>query len=149
MSKIEYVNKKPACACAVGLDFLGDRWSLIIIRDLFKGYNTYTDFLKKSSEGIATNILNDRLKKLVALGIIDFIKKESDRKVKEYFLTDKGIDLYPLIYELQNWTLKHVKFNHTDRTSNWKNFNESTTPDEVINYYVNSYNKIRFEHFGF
>ncbi|MEN8880003.1 MAG: helix-turn-helix domain-containing protein [Polaribacter sp.] len=149
MSKIKYVSKKPACACAVGLDLLGDRWSLIIIRDLFKGYNTYTDFLKKSSEGIATNILNDRLKKLVALGIIDFIKKESDRKVKEYFLTDKGIDLYPLIYELQNWSLKHVKFNHTDRTSNWKNFNESTTPDEVINYYVNSYKKIRFEHFGF
>lgn len=59
MSKIKYVSKKPACACAVGLDFLGDRWSLIIIRDLFKGYNTYTDFLKKSSEGIATNILNE------------------------------------------------------------------------------------------
>src|SRR6056300_822218 len=99
--KILYNDLQPKCACAVGLDLLGDRWSLIIVRDLFKGYTTYSDFLRKASEGIASNILNDRLKKLVSLGIIDFRKKESDRKVKEYYLTDAGIDLYPVIYSLK------------------------------------------------
>ena len=76
--KIKYQSKQPKCACAVGLDLLGDRWSLIIVRDLFKGYSTYSDFLRKASEGIASNILNDRLKKLVSLGIIDFRKKEGE-----------------------------------------------------------------------
>jgi len=46
--KIKYQDTQPRCACAVGLDLLGDRWSLIIVRDLFKGYSTYSDFLKKS-----------------------------------------------------------------------------------------------------
>ena len=147
--KIKYHSEQPKCACAVGLDLLGDRWSLIIVRDLFKGYNTYSDFLHKASEGIATNILNDRLKKLVSLGIIDFRKKESDRKVKEYYLTDAGIDLYPVIYSLQNWATKHVDFQYTERTTNWKTFNDNVTQEEVIDHFIESYKKIRAENFGF
>ena len=147
--KINYQSEQPKCACAVGLDLLGDRWSLIIVRDLFKGYTTYSDFLKKSSEGIATNILNDRLKKLVSMGIINYRKKESDRKVKEYYLTDVGIDLYPVIYSLQNWTTKHVNFQYTERTTNWKAFNDKVTPEEVIDYFIENYKKIRVENFGF
>lgn len=147
--KINYQSEQPKCACAVGLDLLGDRWSLIIVRDLFKGYTTYSDFLKKASEGIATNILNDRLKKLVSMGIINYRKKESDRKVKEYYLTDVGIDLYPVIYSLQNWTAKHVNFQYTERTTNWKAFNDKVTPEEVINYFIENYKKIRVENFGF
>lgn len=147
--KINYQSEKPKCACAVGLDLLGDRWSLIIVRDLFKGYTTYSDFLKKASEGISTNILNDRLKKLVSMGIINYRKKESDRKVKEYYLTDAGIDLYPVIYSLQNWTTKHVNFQYTERTTNWKVFNDKVTPEEVINYFIENYKKIRAENFGF
>ena len=139
--KIKYHSEQPKCACAVGLDLLGDRWSLIIVRDLFKGYSTYSDFLHKASEGIATNILNDRLKKLVSLGIIDFRKKESDRKVKEYYLTDAGIDLYPVIYSLQNWATKHVDFQYTERTTNWKKFNDNVTQEEVIDHFIESYKK--------
>ena len=147
--KIKYQSERPKCACAVGLDFLGDRWSLIIVRDLFKGYSTYSDFLRKASEGIASNILNDRLKKLVSMGIIDFRKKESDRKVKEYYLTDAGIDLYPVIYSLQNWATKHVDFQYTERTMNWKAFNDKVTQEEVIDHYIENYKKIRAENFGF
>ena len=147
--KIKYQSSQPMCACAVGLDLLGDRWSLIIVRDLFKGYSTYSDFLRKSSEGIASNLLNDRLKKLVSLGIIDFRKKESDLKVKEYYLTDKGIDLYPVIYSIQNWTTKHVDFQYSERTTNWKEYNDANSKEEVIDHFIEKYKKIRTENFGF
>lgn len=78
--KISY--PKTACACAVSLDLLGDKWSLLIIRDLFRGKSTYSEFLKQSQEGIATNILVDRLKKLLAMGIIDFRRESHDKKIK-------------------------------------------------------------------
>ena len=147
--KIKYQSSKPMCACAVGLDLLGDRWSLIIVRDIFKGYITYSDFLRKASEGIASNVLNDRLKKLVSLGIIHYRKKESDLKVKEYYLTDKGIDLYPVIYSIQNWTTKHVDFQYSERTANWKEYNDATLKEEVIDHFIEKYKKIRSENFGF
>ncbi len=140
---------KQACACAVSLDLLGDKWSLLIIRDLFRGKSTYSEFLKKSDEGIATNILVDRLKKLVAMGIIDFIRNPPDKKIKKYFLTDRGIDLYPVIYELQFWTLKHVDFDHTDNTKNWNDLIKNTSPDEVINQFQNGYRALRQSEFGF
>ncbi|HBB48727.1 MAG TPA: transcriptional regulator [Flavobacteriaceae bacterium] len=140
---------KQACACAVSLDLLGDKWSLLIIRDLFRGKSTYSEFLKKSDEGIATNILVDRLKKLVAMGIIDFIRNPRDKKIKKYFLTDRGIDLYPVIYELQFWTLKHVDFDHTDNTKNWNDLIKNTSPDEVINQFQNGYRALRQSEFGF
>ena len=81
--------------------------------------------------------------------IIDFRKKESDRKVKEYFLTDAGIDLYPVIYAIQNWATKHVNFQYTERTADWKAFNDKVPQEEVIDYYIENYKKIRVENFGF
>jgi DNA-binding HxlR family transcriptional regulator len=83
------------------------------------------------------------------LGIIDYRKKESDLKVKEYYLTDAGIDLYPVIYSIQNWTTKYVDFQYTDRTTKWKSFNDATSQEEVIDYYIENYKKVRMEHFGF
>ena len=67
MDKIKYKNRDSLCACKVSLDILGDKWSLIIVRDLFRNKNTFSQFLKESSEGIASNILIDRLKKLIEL----------------------------------------------------------------------------------
>ena len=72
MDKIKYKNRDSLCACKVSLDILGDKWSLIIVRDLFRNKNTFSQFLKESSEGIASNILIDRLKKLIELNIIGF-----------------------------------------------------------------------------
>ena len=99
MNKINYTNNdsKPVCACKVSLDLLGDSWSLIIVRDLFRGKNTFSQFLN-NVEQISSNILVDRLKKLRALEVINFIKNEKDKKIKEYYLTDRGIDLYPIIF---------------------------------------------------
>ena len=70
MDKIKYKNRDSLCACKVSLDILGDKWSLIIVRDLFRNKNTFSQFLKESSEGIASNILIDRLKKLIELNIL-------------------------------------------------------------------------------
>lgn len=145
--KISY--PKTACACAVSLDLLGDKWSLLIIRDLFRGKSTYSEFLKQSHEGIATNILVDRLKKLLAMGIIDYRREPQDKKIKKYFLTDRGIDLYPVIYELQRWTLKHVDFDYTENTKNWNTLIQNTPQDEVIKQYQNGYRTLRQNEFGF
>ncbi|MDA0719179.1 MAG: helix-turn-helix domain-containing protein [Bacteroidetes bacterium] len=145
--KISY--PKTACACAVSLDLLGDKWSLLIIRDLFRGKSTYSEFLKQSQEGIATNILVDRLKKLLAMGVIDFRRESHDKKIKKYFLTDRGIDLYPVIYEFQRWTLKHVDFDYTDNTKNWNDLIQNTPQEEVINQYQNGYRALRLSEFGF
>ena len=83
------------------------------------------------------------------MGIIDFIRNPRDKKIKKYFLTDRGIDLYPVIYELQFWTLKHVDFDHTDNTKNWNDLIKNTSPDEVINQFQNGYRALRLSEFGF
>ena len=116
MDKIKYEKDESVCACAVSLNFLGDKWSLIIIRDLFRNRNTFSQFLKESVEGIATNILVDRLKKLTSYDIIGFRRNAKDKKIKEYYLTDRGIELYPILYELQLWTIKNVDFNPSENT---------------------------------
>ena len=74
------------CACDVWLRLLGDRWSLIIIRDIFKGKTTYSELLE-SQEGIATNILNSRLKSLQIKGIIEFRLDPENQRIKRYYLT--------------------------------------------------------------
>jgi len=86
---------------------LGDRWSLLIVRDLMvRGYRTFKDF-QGSSEKIATNILADRLKKLEAAGIVDAEAEKTDRRRVNYRLTEKGIDLAPVLLELLIWAARH------------------------------------------
>jgi DNA-binding HxlR family transcriptional regulator len=128
---------------------LGDKWSLIIIRDLFRNRNTFSQFLKESAEGIATNILVDRLKKLTSYDIIGFRRNSKDKKVKEYYLTDRGVELYPILYELQLWTIKNVDFNPSENTTNWKKFTETNTEQEVVKHYTEEYKKTRLKQFGF
>ena len=142
------INKK-GCACAISLELLGDRWTILIIRDLFRGKTTFTEFAYHTDEGIATNILSNRLKKLLELGIISFRLKSSDKKVKEYYLTEKGIDLYPLIYQLQWWSLKHVEFEYSTNTINWNKLLKSQSQEDIISSYTNNYLNFRKEKFGF
>jgi DNA-binding HxlR family transcriptional regulator len=86
---------------------LGDRWSLLIIRDLMvRGLRTYKEFLQ-SGEGIATNILADRLQKLRAAGIITAETGDLDARRVNYRLTQKGIDLAPVLLELLIWGARH------------------------------------------
>ena len=98
---------RSTCPLSNILDLVGDRWSLILIRDIFIGRNTYTEFLK-SPEKISTNVLVDRIKKLREYGLIDFRKDKIDSKIKYYYLTDKGINLYPILTEMSLWTKKNL-----------------------------------------
>lgn len=95
------------CPISTALDIFGDKWSLLIIRDLmFKGKNTYGDFLN-SEEKIATNILADRLTLLECAGIISKHKHPDSKAKVLYKLTDKGIDLLPVLVEIIEWSAKH------------------------------------------
>lgn len=86
---------------------LGDRWSLLIIRDMMlQGWNSYKQFLE-GYEGIATNILADRLKRLLEYGIIETAPDAADRRKLIYSLTQKGIDLAPVLTEMVLWAAAH------------------------------------------
>lgn len=91
----------------MSLEIFGDRWSLLIIRDLMvRGFHTFREF-HESGEGIATNILADRLRNLQASGIITAEADESDARKVNYRLTEKGIDLAPVLLDLLIWGARH------------------------------------------
>jgi DNA-binding HxlR family transcriptional regulator len=98
---------RSGCPVSVSLDVFGDRWSLLIVRDLMvRGYHTFKEF-QQSGEGIATNILADRLQKLEAAKIITAEPAETDGRRINYRLTEKGIDLAPVLLELLLWGAQH------------------------------------------
>ena len=98
---------RSGCPVSISLEMLGDRWSLLIIRDLMvRGLRTFKEF-QESGEGIATNILADRLRKLEARGIITAEAEGRDGRRVNYRLTAKGIDLAPVLLELLIWGARH------------------------------------------
>ncbi|HXH37632.1 MAG TPA: helix-turn-helix domain-containing protein [Thermoanaerobaculia bacterium] len=100
-------QRRSSCPVNASLEILGDRWSLLIIRDLMlRSCRTYKEFLS-SDEGIATNILAERLKRLEAAGIISTSGDAEDRRKVVYRLTAKGIDLAPIVVELILWGAQH------------------------------------------
>jgi DNA-binding HxlR family transcriptional regulator len=106
-------KKKPSpkwrsgCPLNASVEILGDRWSLLIIRDMMlRGFRTYKEFLE-SYEGIATNILADRLRKLITHGIITAQPDPSDGRKLVYLLTAKGLDLAPVLTEMVLWAAAH------------------------------------------
>lgn len=96
------------CPVSYALDFFGDKWTFLVIRDLVQGKKFYKDFLS-SKEGIATNILSDRLKKLEHNGLVESRVYEKLKTKKEYGLTEKGKDLIPVMIEMMIWSDKHQK----------------------------------------
>jgi len=99
--------RRSNCPVSISLEIVGDRWSLLIIRDLMvRGYRNFKE-LQKSGEQIATNILSDRLHKLDASGIISAEADETDRRRVNYRLTEKGIGLAPTLLELLIWGARH------------------------------------------
>ena len=107
MSASPASDRRSACPVSIALEMFGDRWSLLIVRDMMvRGYRTFGEF-RQSSEGIATNILADRLRKLEALGIVEADEDDEDRRRVNYRLTAKGIDLAPVLFELLVWTARH------------------------------------------
>jgi DNA-binding HxlR family transcriptional regulator len=95
------------CPVSYALDFFGDKWSFLIIRDLaLENKRFFKDFLN-SKEGIATNILSDRLKKLENNGIVISRVYPELKTKKEYLLTEKGKALIPVLLEMIIWSAKH------------------------------------------
>ncbi|MEO1052921.1 MAG: helix-turn-helix domain-containing protein [Bacteroidota bacterium] len=105
---------KSFCPQYLALDVIGDKWSLLIIRDMMlEGKKYFREFLA-SKESIATNILSNRLKALEAEEII-YKKPDPDHKQKiVYLLTEKGIDLFPIIMENARWSLKYQPVDQND-----------------------------------
>lgn len=100
------VERRSGCPVSVSLERLGDRWSFLLIRDMMvRGYKTFKEF-QESGEGIASNILADRLDRLLASGIVETEQDKSDRRRVIYRLTEKGIDLAPVMLELLLWAAK-------------------------------------------
>lgn len=100
-------KRRSGCPVSISLEIFGDRWSLLIVRDLMvRGFRTFKEF-QESGEGIATNILTDRLQKLEAAAIIDAEAAETDGRKVQYRLTEKGIDLAPVLLELLIWGARH------------------------------------------
>ena len=100
-------QRRSGCPVSISLEIFGDRWSLLIVRDLMvRGVRTFREF-QSSGEGIATNILADRLQKLEAAGIVVAEPEESDGRKINYRLTKKGIDLAPVLLEIFVWAARH------------------------------------------
>lgn len=102
-------NHRSGCPIGIALDLVGDPWTLLIVRDLiFKGRKTYNDFLS-GGEGIATNVLADRLARLESNDIVEKSRDPDDSRRYLYRLTAKGIDLAPVLVELVLWAATHEK----------------------------------------
>jgi DNA-binding HxlR family transcriptional regulator len=107
MSKQAGPKRRSGCPLNASVEMLGDRWSLLIIRDMMLcGSQSYKEFLQ-CFEGIATNILADRLRRLVDYGIITTQPDPWDGRRVIYRLTQKGIDLAPVLTEMVLWAAAH------------------------------------------
>ncbi|MEU0568163.1 helix-turn-helix domain-containing protein [Nonomuraea sp. NPDC005983] len=94
-----------SCPVARSVDAIGDWWSLLIVRDAFDGSRRYGEFQR--SLGIAKNILATRLRSLVEAGVMDAVPASDGSAHREYVLTEKGRDLFPVIVALRQWGEAH------------------------------------------
>jgi len=95
-----------SCPVARSVDIVGDRWSLLIVRDAFDGLRRFSDFQR--SLGAARNILSDRLRKLVDAGILETQAASDGTAYQEYVLTAKGECLFPIVVALRQWGERHL-----------------------------------------
>lgn len=94
------------CPVARSVDLIGDRWSLLIVRDAFDGVRRFGDFQR--SLGVARNILSTRLHKLVDVGILEMRDASDGSAYQEYVLTAKGESLFPVVVALRQWGERHT-----------------------------------------
>lgn len=109
--KTDTKKHQSGCPVAFGLDIFGDRWTLLIIRDmLLHGKRTYSDFLA-SDEKIATNILASRMKHLEEEGVVTRARDPDNRRSFIYTLTNKGLNLTPVLLEIVRWSGDYLRLN--------------------------------------
>jgi DNA-binding HxlR family transcriptional regulator len=100
-------KRRSGCPVSIALEIFGDRWSLLVLRDLMvRGSKTFKDF-EDAGEGIATNVLAERLRRLEAAGLLLRELEVSDGRRNIYRLTEKGIDLAPVLLDLLVWGARH------------------------------------------
>jgi len=98
-------GRRSPCPVACALDLFGDKWTLLVIRDLVLGRNRFKDFVA-SPEGIPTNILSDRLERLQQGGLVEQVPAVEGGKRMAYALTEKGNSLAPILRSIRDWGLK-------------------------------------------
>lgn len=102
-------GRRSDCPLSIALELFGDRWTLLILRDLLlKGFTTFKQF-QHSGEGIATNILADRLRRLQNAALITGRRSVADGRTVEYRPTAKGLELLPVLIEMILWTARHER----------------------------------------
>jgi DNA-binding HxlR family transcriptional regulator len=101
-------KKRSVCPIACTLDLIGDKWTLLVVRDLACGKSSFNEICR-SPEGIATNILADRLEKLVAAGLVEKRPSSVQPGRDAYWLTPKGKSLGPVLTAMAEWGLANVK----------------------------------------
>ena len=115
MSSSSKEDFRSHCPVNYALETFGDKWSLLIVRDIvFAGKRTYGEFLR-SEEGFATNILASRLAYLEEQGIVSKTPDSADRRKDLYSLTEKGLDLIPILISMIVWSAKHDPMSYARR----------------------------------
>ena len=136
--KMKVRDNRSSCPVSTCLEIIGDNWSLILIRDLFLERTTFIEFMK-SPERISSNILTDRLNKLRKFNLIEYRVHPNSRKIKQYYLTQAGIDLYPIIYDLSVWSSDHLDMEFSPIAVDWYQKNErldrnQSTRNDIASY---------------
>lgn len=108
-------HRRSPCPIACSLDLLGDKWTMLVIRDLALGKTSFKDFVT-APEGIPTNILSDRLGRLMEAGMIGQKPVENDGRRLAYHLTPKGVALRPVLLALRDWGLEWIEGTAAKRT---------------------------------
>ena len=116
-TKPKAASRRSPCPVACLLDITGDRWSLLVVRDLFLGRSRFKDF-SASPEGIPTNILSERLERLLRHGVVEQIPVEDSPKRLAYRLTAKGRALAPVLEAMRDWGLAWEKGTRSFRSGN-------------------------------
>lgn len=98
-------QRRSCCPVGCTLDLIGDRWTLLVVRDLFRGLTRFSEF-QRSPEGIATNILTSRLEMLTSHGLVE--RREGETTRATYHLTDRGRSLGTVLRAVSDWGLAHI-----------------------------------------
>ena len=139
---IKIQNNRSGCPLSTALELVGDKWTLVIIRDLFLQRTTFKDFMD-SPEKISSNILTARLKKLEKYNLINFFVNPDDKKIKYYYLREAGVNLYPMIYNLSIWSKKNLSMDFNSIAVEWYEENLNKEQDISIKETIDSYKIFR------
>lgn len=137
---MSFLKKIFRCNCPVtsAVDIVGDKWTLVIIKQMLLEYKTTFKDFYDSDEAIAPNILSERLKKMQSIGLIDKLKHPTNRKTNIYILTEKGLTLTPIVIELALWAHNNITPMNQDvlKDLNVELNDKNKLQDLIINKYV-------------